>query len=77
MKEPNIQWKIRKLREFREYSQEYMAIVLGISTKSYSRLENGRCDFTMSRLQKIAEILQVRIVDIFCLDESKLFNPDS
>ncbi|MCB0516828.1 MAG: helix-turn-helix transcriptional regulator [Bacteroidetes bacterium] len=33
--------KIRKWRELRNYSQTYMAQELGISQKSYSKLENG------------------------------------
>ena len=33
--------KVRKLREFKDISQDYMAEQLGISQSHYSRIENG------------------------------------
>ncbi|QEC42250.1 helix-turn-helix domain-containing protein [Pseudobacter ginsenosidimutans] len=50
--------KIRTLRRNREYSQEYMALLLNISQNAYSRLENGKTPITIDRLYQIGTILQ-------------------
>lgn len=50
--------KIRVLRRNREYSQEYMALLLNISQNAYSRLENGKTPITIDRLYQICTILQ-------------------
>jgi transcriptional regulator with XRE-family HTH domain len=54
-----ITQKIRRLRELRNYRQEYMAEQLGISQNAYSRLENGETKLDVERLRKIAEVLEV------------------
>ena len=69
----NLGLKIKKLREFRNLSQEYMAQQLGISQSQYSRLENGNCKVEPSQLQRIAELLETTIKDIKTFDvESKI-----
>lgn len=55
----NIAHTIRRVREERNYTQEYMASQLGISTKSYSNLENNIHRLTLDRLHRIAEVLDV------------------
>ena len=50
--------KIRTMRRNREYSQEYMALLLNISQNAYSRLENGKTPITIDRLYQISGILQ-------------------
>lgn len=50
---------LKQIREFRNYSQEYLAEKLGISQETYSRIENGTVSLTVNRLILIAEILQV------------------
>lgn len=54
----NVIAKIRHLRRNREYSQEYMALLLNISQNAYSRLENGKTPITIDRLYHICIILQ-------------------
>ena len=68
--------KVRKIREIRNYSQEYMAIQLGISQKSYSRLENGQTRLYIYRLQEIAKILNIDIIQMFSFDENNIFKKD-
>lgn len=51
--------KIRHIRRNREYSQEYMALLLDISQNAYSRLENGKTPITLDRLYQICIILQI------------------
>lgn len=61
--------KIRHLRRNREYSQEYMALLLNISQNAYSRLENGKTPITIDRLYQIGSILQTSPVSLLELEE--------
>lgn len=49
---------IRKTRELKNYTQEYLAIQLGIDTKSYSNIENGVSKLSIDRLLKISDVLE-------------------
>lgn len=51
--------KLRVLREFRNYSQEYIAEKLGITQHAYSRIENNQTKLTAERLEKLAAILKI------------------
>ncbi len=64
-----IGFNIRKLRESKGFSQEYMANVLDISQASYARLENEDTKVTVDRLYKISEILETSIIDFFDADK--------
>lgn len=55
---------IRKVREYREYTQEYLAVKLGISQNAYSKIELGYTRITLERLLQIAEVLEVEAVDL-------------
>ena len=46
--------KIRKLRELRNYSQEFMASRLGISQEAFSKIETGQTQMNLLRMEKIA-----------------------
>ncbi|WEK37632.1 MAG: helix-turn-helix transcriptional regulator [Candidatus Pseudobacter hemicellulosilyticus] len=59
-----IAGRIRTLRRNREYSQEYMALLLNISQNAYSRLENGKTPITIDRLYQICSILQTDPVQL-------------
>lgn len=63
-----IGFNIRKIRESKGFSQDYMANVLDISQASYARLENEDTKVTVDRLYKIAEILETNIIDFFDAD---------
>ncbi len=52
------------LREYRDYSQQYMAARLGILQNAYSKIENGKTSLKPARLQQIAQILGVTVQDI-------------
>ena len=51
--------KLRLLREYRNYSQEYIAEKLGITQNAYSRIENNQTRLTAERLEKLATILDI------------------
>lgn len=59
--------KIRKIRESKSYSQDYLAAKLGISQNAYSKIELGYSNITISRLIGISEILEMDLVDLITL----------
>jgi len=56
--------RIKMLREYRNYSQKYMAMQLGIEQSAYSKIESGQIGVKSERLNNIARILGVGINDI-------------
>ncbi len=60
-----IAYRIRKLRESKDYSQENMAGELGISTSAYSKIERGVTDPSVGRIAEIAKILDVDVSYFF------------
>lgn len=70
-----VGFKIRKIRELRNYSQEYMALELGISQRSYSSIELDETSPTVERLGKIASLLGISLTDIVCFDPDTMFLP--
>jgi transcriptional regulator with XRE-family HTH domain len=63
---------IRKIREFRNYTQDYLAVKLHISQNAYSKIELGYSSITLTRLIHIAEILEVDLEDIINTDNDEL-----
>jgi transcriptional regulator with XRE-family HTH domain len=55
---------IRKIREFRNYTQDYLAAKLNISQNAYSKIELGYSSITLTRLVEVAEILEVDLADL-------------
>ena len=66
LKTKTIVSNIRKIREFRNYTQDYLAAKLQISQNAYSKIELGYSSITLSRLISVAEILEVDLADIIC-----------
>ncbi|GIZ14676.1 helix-turn-helix domain-containing protein [Capnocytophaga catalasegens] len=60
-----VGFNIRKIREQKGFSQEYLASQLNISQASYARLENETIKITVDRLFQIAEILHTEVTDFF------------
>ncbi len=60
----NVAANIRKIREYRNYTQEYLAAKLKISQNAYSKIELGYTKITVDRLFRIADILEVDPIDI-------------
>ena len=55
---------IRNKREFKNYTQEYLAFKLKISQNAYSKIELGYTKITVERLFQIAEILELDVADL-------------
>ncbi|MDY0078485.1 MAG: helix-turn-helix transcriptional regulator [Bacteroidales bacterium] len=71
-----IEHTIKRIRELRNYSQEYMAENLGISQVTYSRIETGQTQLNTRRMQQIAKVLEIDLIRLFSFDERVLFNKD-
>ncbi|MBS7566023.1 helix-turn-helix transcriptional regulator [Mucilaginibacter sp. Bleaf8] len=63
---------IRKVREYRNYTQEYLAMKLDISQNAYSKIELGYTKITLERVFQIASILDVDMVDLLQNDHIHL-----
>jgi transcriptional regulator with XRE-family HTH domain len=80
LKIKNVARNIRKIREYRNYTQEYLAAKLRISQNAYSKIELGHTKITIDRLFRIADILEVDPMIILDIDNSEFlstFNSNS
>jgi len=59
---------IRTIRHQRGWSQEDVANRLGISIPAFSKIETGVTDINLSRLEQIADIFQVNVVNLLALE---------
>ncbi|WP_256002288.1 helix-turn-helix domain-containing protein [Pedobacter deserti] len=55
----NVATNIRKVREHKRYTQDYLATKLGISQNAYSKIELGYSKISIDRLFNIAILLEV------------------
>jgi len=65
---------IRKIRELRGFSQDYMANKLEISQRQYSRIEKEQTKIDLQKLQEISNLLEVTLIELLGFDEKKIFN---
>lgn len=65
---------IRKFRELRNYTQEVMAVELGMTQAGYSRIEKGEVEISIQKLDKIAKVLETNVENILGFDEKIVFN---
>ncbi|KAB2917153.1 MAG: helix-turn-helix transcriptional regulator [Bacteroidetes bacterium] len=66
--------EIRRLRMSKSFSQDYMAEKLGITQQAYSKIENQVSEASLSRLQQIAQILDVPLPHLLGLTEEEMSN---
>lgn len=66
--------KIRFLRQLKGWSQEDMAGRLNMSPNGYGSIERGETDVNLSRLEQIALIFEVRLSELFELNEQTVLN---
>lgn len=64
--------KIKKLREIRGYSQEFMAVKLKISQEQYSYLENKQKNIPHDKVEQIAFLLGVSVEFLINFDPLNL-----
>lgn len=63
---------IRTLRHQRGWSQEDVANRLGISIPAFSKIETGVTDVNLSRLEQIADIYEIEVVQILALESEEV-----
>lgn len=51
-----------KNRINKRYSQNFVAFSVGVSLTAYKAWENGKIDFTVSRLEKICDFYEIDIL---------------
>ena len=64
MQKPRMANRLKELREGAGLTLEYVAERLGLSVSQVSRLERGKSEPTLSRLQEFATLYGVRVQDI-------------
>lgn len=74
MENMQVGQKIKKVREIRNYTQEYVATKLGITQESYSKIEANKTQVSTQRLEKIADILDINMLDLLAFDDKFVFN---
>jgi len=60
----NLGENIKKVRELKNFTQQYLADELGLSLSGYGKIERDQTELTLSRLIRICKILEV---DLFIL----------
>jgi len=66
--------KIRFIRLFKGWSQEEMAEKLQMALNGYAKIEQGKVDINLSRLQQISETLEVELAQLVGLNDKNVFN---
>lgn len=65
--------KIRSIRTQKKLSQASVAEQLDISTNAYSKIERGETTPSLERIQQIANIFQIDIIDLLNSDKEIFF----
>ena len=56
---------IKNIRLQHNITQEVMAESLSMDVAGYNRIENGKQELKVSQLEKIANLLKLRVIDLF------------
>jgi transcriptional regulator with XRE-family HTH domain len=70
----NPEIKIKQIRELKNFTQEFVASQLGLTTRAYSKIESGETQLTINRLNEISEILGVEPMEVLGFDDKQVFN---
>lgn len=66
--------RVRKQRVEKKYSQDYVAMKLGISQTAYQRIESGNVEkMDIDTIVKIAEVLEVDPIELIFRNEKQVF----
>ena len=74
MSKSDVYINIRRIRELKDLTREYVAEELEMSMSGYGKIERGEVDLTVSKLTKISEVLDVSIEFILKFDTTIFFN---
>ena len=70
----NVGVNIRKLREKKGFSQEFIAEKLGINQSTFGKLERDMSTISLGRLHKIADVLEEDITTLLDIGKKNIFN---
>lgn len=65
---------IKKFRELKNITREEFADQLEMSLSGYSKLERGEVELTVTKMYRIADLLEVSVSQILNFDASQIFN---
>ncbi len=68
----NINEKIRRIRESKEWLQEQMAEKLNMSLNGYAKIERGETKLYLDKLEQIAQILDIDVVELIQSGEKNI-----
>ena len=60
--------KIKEIREQSNLSKEYVAIQMEITIYDYNKIEKGKVDLKLSKLDRLVKILGIKKSELFRLD---------
>ncbi|ABQ06123.1 helix-turn-helix transcriptional regulator [Flavobacterium johnsoniae] len=66
---------IKIIRELKNYTQEYMALRLGITQAGYSKIEKGSSTVSFEKLEEIAQVFEMDVRNIIKFDISLYLDP--
>lgn len=69
-----ISSNIKKYRELKSLTREFVAGEIEMTVSGYSKIERGEIDLTLTKLQKISDALGVSVSDILNFDVTNVFN---
>jgi transcriptional regulator with XRE-family HTH domain len=72
IEQPEI--KIKQIRELKNFTQEFVAQKLDLSTRAYSKIETGETQLTINRLNEISKVLEMEAMQLLGFDDKKIFN---
>jgi transcriptional regulator with XRE-family HTH domain len=67
---------IKKIREKRKLTQEYVALQMGLSQNALSKIENNYTALTVKHLKDLSRILEVSILDLM-KEDFEIHKPSS
>jgi transcriptional regulator with XRE-family HTH domain len=70
----DIASNIKKFRELADISRKEMAANLDLSLSAYSKIERGETELTISKLEKISQVLGIDLAQLLSFDTSQIFN---
>jgi transcriptional regulator with XRE-family HTH domain len=70
----NIGHNVKKYREQKDLSRQIVAREMQMSLSGYSKIERDEVDLTISKVEKIAQVLGVDISQILNIDATQIYN---
>jgi transcriptional regulator with XRE-family HTH domain len=66
---------IKKNREAKNFTQEYVAKQMNMSQNAYSKIENGNTQLTVHHLKELSRVLEISILDLL-RDDFEIHKPN-